>query len=217
MRQLTDNEVRVLGSLIEKEVATPEYYPLTLNALTNACNQKSNRYLLMALEETDVVRALDGLRELGFATKVMRSDARVPKYDQVFTQALDLERDEVAVLCELMIRGPQTAGELKVRTERLHKFASAEDLQRAVDSLAQRPDPLVVKLPRKAGHKEQRYAQTLGAVAADAPQDDPLEPAARQVKSEDSRIAALEAAVNELRQEVEGLKGELEGFRKQFE
>src|SRR5512135_2764118 len=160
---LTDTEVRVLGCLIEKELATPEYYPLTLNALTAACNQKSNRDPVMQLEETEVVRALDALR---FKQLVLLSSegGRVPKYRHILTEKFRLSGAELALLCELMVRGPQTAGELRSRAERMHPFAGPAAVEEALEELLARNPPLVTWLPRQPGRKEQRYAHLFAGV-----------------------------------------------------
>ncbi|MGE5892483.1 MAG: YceH family protein, partial [bacterium] len=158
---LTDVEVRVLGCLIEKAITTPDYYPLTLNALTNACNQKSNRNPVVSYEETTVVRGLDGLRDKGLANMVYKADSRAPKYQHFFVEKLELSPGDVAVLCELMIRGPQTPGELRAHTERMHDFGGLEEIEGALRGLMEREHPLVVRLPRQPGRKEQRYAHLL--------------------------------------------------------
>jgi uncharacterized protein len=203
--QLDAAETRVLGALLEKEIATPDYYPLSLNALVNACNQKSNRDPVVSYDEDTVETALAGLREKGLALRITGSDSRVPKHAQRFTEKFNLGRREAAVMCVLMVRGPQTVGELRGRTERLYTF---DDLE-AVESTLHRLDEVgfVNKLPRQAGFKEPRYAQLLaGDVEASE------EPAAAPERGapERDRIAVLEAAVADLRREFEE-------FRKRFE
>src|SRR5262245_31849446 len=157
---LTPAEVRVLGSLIEKQITTPDYYPLTLNALTNACNQLSNRDPVVAFDEQTVVRALDGLREKRLATLFSGAESRVAKYKHTLNDALLLTPAEVALLCILMLRGPQTLGELRTRSERLYRFEAMSEVEETLSALAARlPQPLVARLPRQPGTKESRFAQ----------------------------------------------------------
>jgi uncharacterized protein YceH (UPF0502 family) len=209
-------EVRVLGSLIEKEITTPDYYPLTLNALTLACNQSSNREPVAEFAETTVARALESLREKKWAFLYGGASARVPRYGHKVNEVLyDLTRADLAVLCVLMLRGPQTVGEIRTRTARMHEFESLADTEALLDALSVRTlGPLVAKLPRQAGLKEQRYAQLLGEIAettaAVATTGPAPEPAARVVRAENERIAQLE-------QEVAELKAQFAAFRKQFE
>ncbi len=215
-------EVRVLGSLVEKQVSTPDYYPLTLNALTNACNQLTNRDPVVSLDETAVVRALDGLRDKRLATLFTGAESRVGKYKHTLTDRLLLTPAEVALLCVLMLRGPQTIGELRTRTERLFTFDALPEVEAALAGLATRePGPLVAKLPRQPGTKESRYAHLLSgpieASVATAPSEPPLEPAALVVRAENERIAQLETEAAALRREVEELKQQFAAFRKQFE
>ena len=206
--QLHPVEARVLGSLIEKEITTPEYYPLSLNALVNACNQKSNRDPVVSFDEDTVHEALESLRVKGLATMITGSGSRVPKYAHRFSEKLNLGRREIAILCELMIRGPQTLGELRTRTERLHKFDDTEEVEIVLDRLPE----MVTKLPRRPGEKEPRYAHLLsGPVEA-------LEPApAAIVHPREDRISILEAELAALRHEIEDLKRQFSEFRKQFE
>jgi uncharacterized protein YceH (UPF0502 family) len=219
-------EVRVLGSLVEKAVTTPDYYPLTLNALTNACNQLTNRDPVVSFDEADVVRGLDSLREKRLASLFHGADSRVPKYKHALTDVLPLMPAEVAVLCVLMLRGPQTVGELRTRAERLHAFASLAEVEEVLRDLAARqPDPLVAKLPRQPGMKESRYTHLLsGPVDALAPAGlaaaDPAprpEPATLMVRAENERIARLEEETASLRRELSELKQQFADFRKQFE
>jgi uncharacterized protein YceH (UPF0502 family) len=210
-------ETRVLGCLIEKELATPEYYPLTLNALTNACNQKSNRDPVMALEDADVVRALDSLRFQRLAHQSAEG-VRAAKYCHNLEGLLRLEPQELAILAELFLRGPQTVGELRGRAERMTPFADLAAVESVLASLAEREVPLVTRLPRQAGRKEQRYAHLLSALpeVSEAPVP-PLEAARRQVMAENERLAALETEVALLRSEVGELRAQLDIFRAQFE
>src|ERR1700732_4295498 len=155
--RLTENEVRVLGSLMEKDITTPEYYPLSLNALVNACNQKSNRDPVMQLDEGAVRSALDGLQQQRMAGPARGADSRVTKYEQRLQEVFNFMRPEIAVLCVLLLRGPQTPGELRGRTERMHRFEALDDVQSALQKLVQRDPPLVKVLPRQPGTKESRW------------------------------------------------------------
>src|SRR6202140_5427902 len=155
--RLTENEVRVLGSLMEKDITTPEYYPLSLNALVNACNQKSNRDPVMQLDEDAVRSALEGLQQQRMAGPALGADSRVTKYEQRLQEVFNFTRPEIAVLCVLLLRGPQTPGELRGRTERLHRFETLDDVQSALQKLMQRDPPLAKVLPRQPGTKESRY------------------------------------------------------------
>ena len=211
-------EVRVLGSLVEKEMTTPEYYPLSLNALTNACNQKSNRDPVLSLEETDVVRALDGLRSKGLALQSAEG-GRVPKYAHTLAAKLHLEPAEVAILAELLLRGPQTVGELRGRAERMYPLGSLEEVEQVLSELMEREPPLAVKLPRQPGRKEHRYAHLLAGPPELSTEERilPAETATLQVRAENERLAQLETEVATLRDEVAALREELAKFRSQFE
>ncbi len=221
---LSPAEVRVLGSLIEKQIATPDYYPLTLNALTNACNQLSNREPVVSYDENTVIRALDSLREKRLATQYAGAESRVAKYRHALTDVLLLTPAEVALLCVLLLRGPQTLGELRTRTERLFRFDTLAEVEAALANLAGRqPQPLVAKLPRAPGAKESRYAQLLGgpvetaapgAVAAPDPAASSVPP--QSVPAPD-RLAQLEAEVASLRAELADLREQFGHFRQQFE
>ena len=214
---LNPSEERVLGALIEKELTTPEYYPLSLNSLTNACNQKSNRDPVLALEETEVVRALDGLRFKGLALQ-SGDGGRVPKYAHSANAKLHLDPAELALLCELLLRGPQTLGELRTRCERMHPFADLTAVEEVLNELAERELPLTAKLPRQPGRKESRYAQLLGAPPDTAAEPRaPEEPATLRVRTEDGRLAALETEVARLGDELTALRAEFASFRRQFE
>jgi len=216
---LTPAEARVLGCLIEKQLTTPEYYPLTLNALLAACNQKSNRAPAVEYDEQTVVRAVDNLRTKKLAWMVSTSGGRVPKYEHRAAERLLLDRQEqMAVLCELLLRGPQTAGELRSHAERMHPFAGLDAVQAAIEALASRPVPLVLKLPRLPGHKESRWTHLLSGQPETAPvQAEPLpEPARAAVQADDMRLAKLEHDFAALQQEVAELKAALEAFRSQF-
>ncbi len=208
---LTATEIRILGSLIEKEMTTPDYYPLTLNSLTTACNQKSNRDPVMALDETDVVKALDTLRFKGLALQASGEGSRVPKYGHNLEAKLHFEPEQLAILCELFVRGPQTLGELRTRCERMRPFADLAAVEEVLAELMEHEPPLVVKLPRQPGRKEQRYAHLLaGAPELSEAEEAPPEAARLKVAAENDRISKLE-------EEVAALKAEFETFRKQFE
>ncbi|HEX8185988.1 MAG TPA: YceH family protein [Blastocatellia bacterium] len=219
MEILSPVEVRVLGSLIEKQITTPEYYPLTLNALTNACNQISNRDPVVSFDEKTVVRALESLREKQLVWMVTGS-GRVPKYEHRLTEALSLAEQEVAVLCVLMLRGPQTAGEIRSRSGRLYEFQELAEVELTLEAMmTAEPQPLVVKLPRQAGMKESRHAHLLaGEVRIEEQEAAPrLEAAAIEVRAENERIARLEEAMESMRQDFTELKQQFLDFRKQFE
>jgi uncharacterized protein YceH (UPF0502 family) len=217
---LSPSEVRVLGSLIEKQITTPDYYPLTLNALTNACNQLTNREPVVSFDEPTVVRALDALRDKRLATLFTGAESRVAKYKHTLTDRLLLTPAEIALLTVLMLRGPQTIGELRTRAERLFTFDNLPEVEAALQALTTRePQPLVAKLPRQPGTKESRYAHLLsGPIESAAPEKSlPLEPATLAVRAENERIVALENEVAALRGELSDLKAKFAEFRKQFE
>jgi uncharacterized protein YceH (UPF0502 family) len=215
---LNEVEARVLGCLIEKEMTTPEYYPLSLNALTAACNQKSNRDPLMALTEEDVVRALNRMR-FNQLTVVSGESSRVAKYRHLLAEKMGLVPAELAVMCELLVRGPQTVGELRTRCERMHPFADLTAVEEVLRELSEREDPLIVRLPRQPGRKEARHAHLfcgkpdMSAVEQEASP----EPARVRVLAADERVARLEEEVAALRAEVAGLRQTVEEFKGQFE
>jgi uncharacterized protein YceH (UPF0502 family) len=214
-------EVRVLGALVEKEITTPEYYPLTLNSLTTACNQKSNRYPVVDFDEKTVVRALESLRDKGLARQVSGMDMRVPKHYHLFDDKLGLTRPQVAALCVLMLRGPQTVGEIRGRSGRLHEFADLSEVEAVLSALAERAEgPLVAQLARQPGRKESRYAHLLMGQPQEDEQEDeggPVDAAAVEVRAENERIAALEERVRELASELVTLREEFARFKEQFE
>ena len=215
MTQLNDVEVRVIGSLIEKESTTPDNYPLSLNALTNACNQTSNREPVVDYDEDTVLHAVEALRKRNLVRAVQQSGSRVLKYRHMMADTMTLEPRQAAALSVLMLRGPQTVGEIKTRTERLASFDSIDHVEATLKELIERPaGALVVRLPRRPGQKEARYAHLLaGDVTVETADADPP---VRTSASPD-RIGALEQAVAELRSEVAELRGQLEAFRRQFE
>src|SRR5437868_5341270 len=209
MTMLSDIETRVLGSLIEKQVTTPEYYPLTLNALTLACNQKNNRNPVTWYPESQVSEAVESLRDKNLAYVFYGSTSRVPKYKHVVPEVMHLRPPETALMCVLMLRGPQTLGELRGNASRLHEFASLEEAEETLNGLISRdPDPLVARLPRQAGQKEGRFAHLLSGEVDVASLPETATP---------SRRASLEDKVDALTAEVEKLKEQFEQFRKQFE
>jgi uncharacterized protein len=211
--RLTAAEARVLGALVEKEVTTPEYYPLSLNALVNACNQRSNREPVMNLDEDDVRQALHGLEELRLAGRARSADGRVTKYEHWLGEAFNFSRAETALLCVLLLRGPQTPGELRGRSERLHRFDEISDVLGGLQRLMEREPPLVAMLPRQPGTKESRYAHLFSG---------PVEPAPVQAESaaetsavesgHEERIAQLETAVSELRQQLAALSQKIDSL-----
>ena len=218
---LTAEECRVLGCLIEKQITTPEYYPMSLHALAAACNQKNNRAPLTAYEEKTVVRALDTLREKKLVSMIAEAGARVPKYKHSAAEIIGLDSADLAIVCELLVRGPQTVGELRNRADRMHAFADLAAVQMALDGLAARPQgALVARLPRQPGTKESRYTHLLSGPppAMDAIQPPlPAEPARAEAASDAARLAKLEADTASLRAEIDAMKAAWEMFRKQFE
>jgi len=210
---LTDIETRVLGSLIEKQVTTPEYYPLTLNALTLACNQKNNRHPVTSYTESQVADAVESLREKNLAYVYYGSTSRVPKYKHVVPEVMHLSPPETALMCVLMLRGAQTPGELRGNASRLHEFSGLEEVEAVLNGLiSHEPEPLVVRLPRQPGQKEVRFAHLLsGEIDVEALASEPERP------SRQSGVERLEQKVDALTAEVEKLKEQFEQFRKQFE
>ncbi len=197
--RLSDTEVRVLGALIEKEITTPDYYPLSLNALVAACNQSSNRNPVVHYDEGTVAHAADSLLEKKLVHLVDRGESRVTKYRHVLYEAMNLGRPAIAVMCVMMLRGPQTVGEIRTRSNRLYNFSSLEEVEITLNSLMSGEPPLIVRLPRQSGQKEIRYAHLLsGEVSLTEPEAEP------------DRIGKLE-------KEVDDLKKQFEQFRKQFE
>ncbi len=209
---LTDTEVRVLGCLIEKEMATPDYYPLSLNALQNACNQTSNREPVVSYDEKTVTEAIEGLKTKRLVTQDQLG--RVPKYSELFLKNANLVQREAAVLCVLMLRGAQTVGEIRGRTERLHSFASLEEVQNTLQTLEEWG--YVTLLPRQPGRKESRYAHLLSGPPENR-EETGSESAPRSAPMESETVAKLEEEVKSLRQELEELKRTLHDFKSQFQ
>jgi uncharacterized protein YceH (UPF0502 family) len=208
-------EVRVLGSLVEKQVTTPDYYPLTLNALVNACNQTSSRDPVVSYDEPTVTRAVDSLREKKLAFVFSGAESRVLKYGNKLAERFELTPAETAALCLLLLRGPQTVGEIRNRSGRLHEFSSLAEVESNLESLAlKRPQALVTRLPRQTGLKESRFAHLLSGTAAS-----PAESAssASIMPPEPDRLEKLENEVATLRQELAEVRRQFAEFRKQFE
>src|SRR5437667_4380540 len=216
---LTDIEVRVLGSLIEKQITTPEYYPLTLNALTLACNQKNNRNPVTAFTDSQVEEALDSLREKNLAYVFHGSTSRVPKFKHVAPEVLQLTPPELAVMCVLMLSGPQTVGEIRTRGSRLYDFPGLEEVDETLHALSTKDTgPGVVKLPRQPGQKDARFAHLLsGEVDIEQLTEEQTSGRVRRRSSDSERIEKLETQVETLTSEVESLRQQFEQFKKQFE
>ena len=213
--KLTLAEARALGCLIEKEVTTPDYYPLTMNALINACNQRSNREPVMDLDEDDVRQALHGLEDKQLAGRARSADGRVTKYEHWLGEAFNFSRAETPLICVLLLRGPQTPGELRGRTERMHEFAEISDVLAGLQKLMERDPALVVLLPRQPGSRESRYAHLLcGPVESILVQpagNNATESSASTVER-DERLSQLEATVTQLRSDLEDLKKRLDNL-----
>lgn len=212
--KLSDIELRVIGSLVEKELTTPDYYPLTLNSLLAACNQKTNREPVTALTESDLESAIDSLREKNLAYVFYGSTGRVPKYKHMLPSYYELEPPETALMTVLMLRGPQTPGELNQRTGRLYEFSGLGEVNETLDALATREEPLVRKLGRRPGQKEVRYTHLIGEIEHVDEEDvfDYTAPAAASASRH-----GLAAEVAALRKELEELRTEFDEFRSQFD
>ncbi|HKT88201.1 MAG TPA: YceH family protein [Candidatus Sulfotelmatobacter sp.] len=217
MHVLSEIEARVLGSLIEKDITTPDYYPLSLNALVNACNQKNNREPVMSLDESAVRDALNTLQEKRLAGPASGADSRVTKYEHRLQEVFNFDRREIAIVCVLLLRGPQTPGELRSRTDRMYHFEALDDVISTLDRLAQREPPLVRMLPRQPGTKEARYTHLFSG----GPPEQPAAPITRasspDAPSSSDRISNLEEEVARLRTELTEVQQQLAAFRKQFE
>jgi len=211
--KLTPAEARVLGALVEKEITTPDYYPLSLNALMNACNQRSNREPVMDLDEDDLRQALHGLEAKQLAGRARSADGRVTKYEYWLGEAFNFSRAETALICVLLLRGPQTPGELRGRSERLHEFTEISDVLGALQKLMEREPPLVALLPRQPGAREARYAHLLcGSVdtaVATGASSSAVEPES-PVSQDGERIAQLESTVAELQREIAALREKID-------
>jgi uncharacterized protein YceH (UPF0502 family) len=215
---LTEVETRVLGSLIEKDITTPDYYPLSLNALVNACNQKNNREPVMTLDESAVRDALASLQEKRLAGPSSGADSRVTKFEHRLQEVFNFDRREIAVVCVLLLRGPQTPGELRGRTDRMYHFETLEDVVSTLDRLAQREPPLARILPRQPGTKESRYTHLFSGEPTEQPEvPRASSPAPAFENSVSDRISTLEEDVSRLRAELAEVQQQLATFRKQFE
>jgi uncharacterized protein len=213
--KLTTAEARVLGALIEKEITTPDYYPLSLNALMNACNQRSNREPIMDLDEDDLRQALHGLEAKHLAGRARSADGRVTKYEHWLGEAFNFSRAETALICVLLLRGPQTPGELRGRTERLHEFTEISDVTAGLQKLMEREPPLVALLPRQPGAREARYAHLLcGPVesASASPAEFASEAASPSTSQYEDRIAQLESTVAELQRELAAMREKMDSL-----
>jgi uncharacterized protein YceH (UPF0502 family) len=218
---LNDVEIRVLGSLIEKDITTPDYYPLSLNALVNACNQKNNRDPVMNLDDEAVRQSLSTLQEKRLAGPTSSADSRVTKYEHRLQEAFNFTRGETAILCVLLLRGPQTPGELRGRTERMHRFEDLTEVQSTLQRLMQRDPPLVRVLPRQPGTKESRYKHLFAGDTED-PADvvvahAPTSVSVRSNSADGDRVTRLEEELSDVRKEIAELREQLANFRKQFE
>ena len=197
---LTETEVRVLGSLVEKQLTTPEYYPMTLNALVAACNQKSNRDPVVSFDESTVTATLDSLRDKNLVYTFHGSTSRVVKYKHMLPNVYELDPAETAVMDVLMLRGPQTVGEIRGRTDRLFDFSGLPEVQETLDKLARRDEPLVVRLERQPGQKDARYAHLLSGE---------IDVSTLPVQREQPAIGASYDRVELLRSEIETIKSEI--------
>ncbi len=214
---LSEIEARITGALIEKQLTTPEYYPLTLNALVAACNQKTNREPVVAYAEAMVQKSLDDLRERNLAYVFYGSTSRVPKYKHILDKVYELEAAEVAVLCVLMLRGAQTLGELRERTGRLYEFSGLGEVNETLDKLMRRDEPLVTRLERQPGQKEVRYAHLLSGEVAAVRQQSAEKSVSGSQAGADERIANLESEVENMRNELSAYRQAFDQFKKQFE
>ena len=216
---MNDIEVRVLGSLVEKQVTTPEYYPLTINALTLACNQKNNRNPVTSYDENAVAEALETLREKNLVYVFHGSTSRVPKYKHVMPEVMHLSPSEMAIICVLMLRGTQTPGELRGNASRLYEFSGLDEIQQTLDSLISRePEPLVMRLPRQPGQKEVRFAHLLsGPIDVDAAVTEHAARVSASRVSQSERVDKLEQEVATLAATMQKLQEQFEEFKRQFE
>jgi uncharacterized protein YceH (UPF0502 family) len=213
---LTSTETRILGCLLEKERTTPEYYPLSLNSLVTACNQTTNRDPIVSYSEKTVEDGLDLLRRKKLAMLIHTAGARVAKYRHTLLDLYNLNHREVAIICVLMLRGPQTPGELRSRTERLCGAMSLPDVEAVLEALSAGTDPLVKVLSARPGQKEKRYVQLLSEQAPEP--DEPVADSVRTVESvpQKSRLDLLEAEINAMKAEISSLREDLEQFKKSF-
>jgi uncharacterized protein len=215
IQQLTEVEARVVGALVEKQITTPEYFPLTLNSLTAACNQKTNRDPVVSFDEETVQTALDSLRDKNIALVIYRSGSRVAKYKHMFPKVYEISPAEVAVLCVLMLRGFQTLGEIRERSSRLYEFPGLGEVSETLEGLIKRDEPAVMKLERQAGQKEVRFAHLLcGEIDVT---NLPVSTSASHKHADNERLIKLEDEVKTLRSELDEFKSAFEEFKKQFD
>ena len=214
---LNEMEARVLGALLEKEITTPDYYPLSLNSLVNACNQKSNRDPVMNLDEDSVRDALRTLHDNSLVRSVSATDSRVTKYEHRLQEAFNFDRREAALFCELLLRGPQTPGELRMRAERMHQFDDLSEAQSALQRLMNREPPLVKALARQPGTKESRYIHLLSGDAKPVSSTAGREVPAALEREKMDGFSRLSSEMAELRRDMADLKQQFAAFRKQFE
>jgi uncharacterized protein len=215
IQQLTEVEARVVGALVEKQITTPEYFPLTLNSLTAACNQKTNRDPVVSYDEETVQTALDSLRDKNIALVIYRSGSRVAKYKHMFPKVYEISPAEVAVLCVLMLRGFQTLGEIRERTSRLYEFPGLGEVNETLEGLSKRDEPLVLKLERQPGQKEVRFAHLLcGEIDVT---NLPVSTSASHKHVDNERLSKLEEEVKTLRSELDEFKAGFAEFKKQFD
>lgn len=207
---LDPREVRVLGCLIEKELSTPDYYPMTINALRTACNQKTNRDPVVDFSETEVVEALDGLQRKRLVGSASSTYGRAAKYRHALAEVMGLKPPQLAVFASVLLRGPQTSGEIRSRTSRMHEFASLDEVDATLSQMHEWDPPLIAQVPRRPGQKEDRYAHLFAGEPEESESPAP-------VTSGDSRIHALEDEVAELKEALQELTQRFETFRSQFE
>ena len=215
---LNEYELRALAALVEKQIATPDYYPMTLNSLVNACNQKNHRDPVVSYDETIVARALDSLREKNLAYVFHGSEARAPKYGHLFPKAFDLSEAETPLMCVLILRGPQTSGELRSRSQHLRSFESLAEVETLLQGLSLRDEPLIVRLPRQPGSRESRFAHLLGGPVETPQSEAPPRQATsiQQAQAENDKIAKLEEEVASLRRELNELRQQFAEFRREL-
>jgi uncharacterized protein len=215
---MNEYELRALGALVEKQIATPDYYPMTLNALVNACNQKNHRDPVVSYDETIVAKALDSLREKNLAYVFHGSEARAPKYGHLFPKAFDLSEAEIPLMCVLILRGPQTSGELRSRSQHLRSFESLAEVETLLQGMSLRDEPLIVRLPRHPGSRESRFAHLLGGPVETLQNDAPPRQATsvQHAQAEHDKIVKLEEEVASLRRELNELRQQFAEFRREL-